>query len=110
MCKLCESVRISDPIGTEEALNSFISMFDIKEKITENVWFIVQLNPIDRLSFDYIVIYTTEYALPRIKDRNVKSFFLEPSLGNNSFEKVDPENYILRVENIKSILNNLENA
>ena len=78
MCKLCESVRICDPIGTEEALNSFISMFDIKEKITENVWFIDQLNPIDRLSFDYIVIYTTEYALSRIKDRNVKSFFLEP--------------------------------
>ena len=69
MCKLCESVRICDPIGREEALNSFKSMFDIKEKITENVWFIDQLNPIDRLSFDYIVIYTTEYALPRIKDR-----------------------------------------
>ena len=85
-------------------------MFDIKEKITENVWFIDQLNPIDRLSFDYIVIYTTEYVLTTIKDRNVKSFFLELSLGNNSFEKVDPKNYILRVESIKSILNNLENT
>ena len=108
MCKLCESVRICDPIGTEEALNSFISMFDIKEKITENVWFIDQLNPIDTLSVDYITIYANEYNCQELKIEC--SLFLEYLFGNKSFEKVDPENYILRVENIKSILNNLENA
>ena len=58
-------------------------------------------NPVDRLSVDYIIIYITEYALARIKDRNVRLFFLEHLLGNNNFEKVDPENYILRVEILK---------
>ena len=58
-------------------------------------------NPVDRLSVDYIIIYITEYALARIKDRNVRLFFLEHLLGNNNFEKVDPENYIVRVEILK---------